>query len=447
MQLISETVTLGGPKGPVYPRRSEATCAVPLANPESFRQGPPLEEFARLRRLAPVSWQEESAEDEPGFWAVTGYDAVMRVNGDPETFSSQRGGILISSGPPQMRHPLLFRASMDTMINMDAPWHMQLRREHMPFFTVRYLAELKAKIAAETTRLLDAMSPLGECDLVEHLSSRLPLFTLCEILGVPPEDRERFLGWMHYLERANNLANDKKALEAGVTPELMTFIQGFNQNIEAMFEYGRHMLHKRRADPRADLMTAIAQAQVDGEVLPDEYLDGSWLLIVFAGNDTTRNTISGSVKLLTDFPDQKRRLIAEPSLIPNAVNEFIRMISPVMYMRRTATRDVVVAEQEIAEGEKVVMYYGAANRDPAIFEDPDRLDVGRLNADKHIAFGYGPHVCLGKRVAQIQLETVHEQLLARFPDIACTGDMEIAPNNFVYAIKRLPVSFTPSLAA
>ena len=447
MHLLSETVTAGGPKGPARSRISTHSCSVDLSDPESFRHGPPMAALNHIRDAAPVSWHEERAESEPGFWAVTGYEEVMRVDGDPETFSSQRGGILMASGPPEVRHPLLYRASMDAMINMDAPWHLQLRREHMPYFTQRYLAELKTKVSAETTRLLDAMAPLGSCDLVEHLSSRLPLFTLCEILGVPEPDRERFLGWMHYLEAAQNLAGDKAALAQGFTPELMAFIQAFDENIKAMFEYGRHMLHKRRQDPQPDLMSAIARATVDGELLRDEYLDGSWLLIVFAGNDTTRNTISGSVKLLSDFPEQKARLASDRALIPTAVNEFIRMISPVMYMRRTATRDVEVGGQAIAEGEKVIMYYGAANRDPRVFDNPDTLDVARANADRNIAFGYGPHVCIGKRVAQLQLEAVHEQLLTRFPDLAYAGGIDVAPNNFVYAIRKLPVAFTPELAA
>ncbi|MFT4251556.1 MAG: cytochrome P450, partial [Caulobacter sp.] len=168
-------------------------------------------------------------------------------------------------------------------------------------------------------------------------------------------------------------------------------------------------------------------------------LDGSWLLIVFAGNDTTRNTLSGAMKLLTEFPEQRQRLIEDPSLLPGAVDEFIRMVSPVIYMRRTATRDVEVAGQTIAEGEKVVMYYGAANRDPAVFADPDRLDVTRPNAGKHVAFGYGPHTCLGKRVAQIQLEEAYRQILARFPDLEWTGSIEIAANNFVHAISKLGI--------
>ncbi|MEO7027312.1 MAG: cytochrome P450, partial [Caulobacteraceae bacterium] len=218
-------------------------------------------------------------------------------------------------------------------------------------------------------------------------------------------------------------------------------VAAFEAAISEMFEYGRDMLHKRRRDPQADLMSAIARAQVDGELLSDEYLDGSWLLIVFAGNDTTRNTISGAMKLLTDFPEQKQKLIADPGLMPNAVNEIIRMISPVTYMRRTATRKMVIAEQEIAEGEKVILYFGAANRDPAVFADPDAFDVARANADKHLAFGYGPHTCIGKRVAQLQLEAVWRQLLARFPDIHQAGPIKVAPNNFVYAIQSMPVAF------
>jgi hypothetical protein len=178
-------------------------------------------------------------------------------------------------------------------------------------------------------------------------------------------------------------------------------------------------------------------------LLRDEYLDGSWLLIVFAGNDTTRNTISGAMKLFTEFPDQKRLLMAEPSLLPGAVDELTRMVSPVIYMRRTATKDTEIGAQKIGAGEKVVMYFSAANRDPSVFPDPDRLDIRRANASKNLAFGFGPHVCIGKRVAQLQLEEVYRQIFARLPDIEYAGGIEVAPNNFVHAIRRLPVRFTP----
>jgi cytochrome P450 len=441
VDLISQTVVDGkaGPgAGTTYP----TLPGIDLADIFGFTKGQPFADYARMRVEAPVMWHAEPYGG-PGFWAVTRHEDVMTVNGDPVTYSSQRGGILMSMGPPEKRHALLFRASMDTMINLDAPHHLQLRREHMPYFTPSYLRGITEAVRGEVTRLLDAMEPLladGQTiDMVEHFSSVLPLFTLCEILGVPPEDRPKFLTWMHYLERAQDLAAQQAAAPITPTLELMQFVMDFNNNVEAMFDYGRMMLHKRREDPQNDLMSAIARAQVDGALLADEYLDGSWLLIVFAGNDTTRNTLSGAMKLLTEFPDQKQVLIDNPGLMGGAVDEFIRMVSPVIYMRRTATADVELNGQLIREGEKVIMYYGAANRDPEVFPNPDQLDVRRPNAGKHIAFGYGPHTCIGKRVAQIQLEEAYRQILARFPDLVATGEMEIAPNNFVHAISKLMV--------
>ncbi len=446
LPLISQSAEPGGPAEPRFAPTFAPPPGPDLSDIKAFIDGPPHAYFAALREQAPVAWLRDK-NDGAGFWALTRYEDVMAANGDPDAFSSQRGGILMGAGPPETRHPLLFRASLDAMINMDRPWHLELRREHMPFFTPRYIEQLKGRVRGEVTRLLDAMAAKGECDLVETLSSQLPLFTLCEILGVPEADRPKFLRWMHYLELAANTASEQAMGTLQLTPELMQFVQDFNSNVEEMFAYGRDILHKRRADPQPDLLSAIARAQLDGELLSDEYLDGSWLLIVFAGNDTTRNTLSGAMKLLTEHPEQKARLAADPSLLPNAVNEFIRLVSPVIYMRRTATRDVELGGQKIGEGEKVVMYYPAANRDPAVFADPDRLDVTRPNADKHIAFGFGPHVCIGKRVAQMQLEAAYEQLLARFPDMEYAGGVDIAPNNFVFAIRRLPVRFTPERRA
>jgi cytochrome P450 len=446
MQLISDTVEVDHTKGPAH-RPIYPASPVSLWDPDVFRAGPPMADFAWLRANAPVAWNDEPGE-RSGFWSVSRYDDVMRVNGDPVTFSSQKGGILMAHvGRPESQ---LAKASLDAMINLDAPAHLQLRREHMPYFTPAYLRGLTDRIEAETARLLDVMAPSGRGDLVPALSAQLPLFTLCEILGVPQADRPKFLTWMHFLELANSFAAERAGGAAGVEgaaaelpPEAKAFIEAFRAAIDEMFEYGRDMLRRRREDPQPDLMSAIARAQLDGEFLADEYLDGSWLLIVFAGNDTTRNTISGTMGLLTDFPAEKARLIERPELLTGAVNEFIRMISPVIYMRRTATTEVEIAGQTIAAGEKVIMYYGSANRDESVFPEPDRMDVTRANADKHVAFGYGPHTCVGKRVAQIQLETVYRQLLARFPDIHRSGPSEVAPNNFVYAIKSMPVEFTP----
>ena len=195
----------------------------------------------------------------------------------------------------------------------------------------------------------------------------------------------------------------------------------------------------RRRNPRNDLLSVIANAKIGNEPMQQSYLDGSWLLIIFAGNDTTRNSLSGTMRLLTQFPDQKQILLEQPELVTKLVPEALRLVSPVMYMRRTAKEDTEISEQKISAGEKLIMWYGAANRDPDVFADPDRMDIFRSNASQHLAFGTGPHVCLGQRVANMQLETAYTKILDRFPNIQWTGKQGHAPNNFVHAITELEV--------
>ncbi len=423
---------------PKYGRAFAFDPPIDLAHFSAFTGGQPFDAFKTMRENAPVCWCKEPPELGGGFWALTRYDNVRTVSLTPQVFSSQRGGILMAYGNPAQRHPVLHRASLDQMINMDQPIHFELRREHLPFFTAKYVADLKVKVEAKVTALLDAIAPMGACDLVEHLSAELPLFTLSEILGIPESDRPKLVKWMHYLEIAGYVMAEKNF--GAVDPN---FFGDFMSNVAEMFEYGRDVLLKRRAAPREDLLSALAHAKVQGDLMPNEYLDGSWLLIVFAGNDTTRNSISGTMKLLTEFASEKRRVQESLSLLPTMVDEAIRMVSPVMYMRRTATKDTEIRGQKIAEGEKVIMYYGAANRDPEVFPDPDRFDASRANGKDHVAFGIGPHVCLGQRVANMQLEAVYRQILTRFPDMHWTGEIDIAPNNFVHAIRKLGVQFTP----
>lgn len=423
---------------PKFARTFAFEPPVDLAHFSAFTSGQPYPAFKAMREKAPICWCKEPPELGGGFWALTRYDDVKHVSLHPELFSSQKGGILMGYGKPETRHPILHRASLDQMINMDQPIHFELRREHMPFFTPKYVADLKEKVERKVTSLLDAIAAKGKCDLVEHISAELPLFTLSEILGIPEADRPKLVRWMHFLEIAGYIVAEKNF--GAIDPN---FFGEFMSNVQEMFDYGRHILHERRENPREDLLSALARAKVAGDLLPDEYLDGSWLLIVFAGNDTTRNSISGTMKLLTEFPAEKAKVQADPSLLPNMVHEAIRMVSPVIYMRRTATQDTELRGQKIAAGEKVIMYYSAANRDPEVFADPDRFDVTRSNAKDHVAFGYGPHVCLGQRVANMQLEAVYRQILTRFPDMRWTGDIDIAPNNFVHAIRKLEVAFTP----
>jgi len=258
-----------------------------------------------------------------------------------------------------------------------------------------------------------------------------------EILGIPEADQPKIAEWMGMLELAQyTMEQIGQGDMSQVDPaQIMMFMQ----EVQAMFDYGQHILKARRAEPRDDLLSAIANVEIDGALLPDEFLDGSWLLIIFAGNDTTRNSISGTMRLLTEFSEAKSELAANPDLLPNAVNEAIRMVSPVIYMRRTAAKDTELRGQRIAEGEKLIMYYGAANRDPSVFENPDQFDLRRSNAKDHLAFGIGQHVCLGQRVANMQLEAVYRQILTRFPKISWTGEQTIAPNNFTHSVTQLMV--------
>jgi cytochrome P450 len=426
-----------GPAEPAHPRRYELATPPPLADLEFYTGGHPFESYREMRENAPVAWLPEDYKTTPGpgFWAVTRYADVRRVELDTETFSSQRGGINLSYGAPETRHPQLYPAALNTMICLDQPYHLPLRREHMPFFTPAYTKALRDSVDKKIDALLDRMEDEGPVvDMVPLFSAELPLFTLCEILGVEDADRPRLIKWMHHLELAADTIS-KKTLGEIDPAQIMEFMTAMNE----MFTYGREALNDRRENPREDLLSAIANATIDGEPLPEPFLDGSWLLIVFAGNDTTRNTLSGTMRLLSEFPDQKQKLVENPELTSGMVDEAIRMVSPVIYMRRTATREAEIAGQRIAEGEKVVMYYGAANRDEAVFDGPDDFDIERKNAKDHIAFGLGPHVCLGQRTANMQLEAAYRKILARFPNVRWTGDIEIAPNNFVHAVSRLEI--------
>ena len=400
-----------------------------------------------MREKAPIYLHAPFLNDpEPGFWSLTRHQDILKVSSDPKTFSSQAGtGTMITLGSEDRRHPKLWRSAVDHMLNLDGDLHINLRREHMPFFKPNYVADLRIKVSAKVQSLLDDINPNEPCNFVTAFSQQLPIFTLSEILGIPEADRQKLVTWMEFLELAQYIQVEqmKKELEGQKTNEPVNtdMLEMFNNMIDEMFEYGRDIMNAKRKNPSDDLLSAIANAELEGQQLSPEFLDGSWLLIIFAGNDTTRNTLSGAIKLLTENPDQKQKLIDNPELMPNFLQECIRMISPVMHMRRTTTCETEVGGQLMGPGEKLVMWYGAANRDPDIFVNPDKFDIKRVNADKHLAFGIGRHTCIGKPVALMQLEESYKQILARFPDIRMSGDWKVAPNNFVHAIQEMPVKF------
>ena len=424
--------------GPVYDVRYPTPGGFDLSDHHQWTKGHPFDYYKVLREQAPVAWFDVGAQG-GGFWAITRYDDIKATELNPEVFSSQRGGINMAYGDPRQRVKRLHGAALNTLICLDRPYHIDLRMQHRDFFTPQYVQSLQARVDEKVDELLDNMEKAarkngGKADLVEHVSAQLPLFTLCEMLGIEEKDRPLIIKWMHYLERAAVVASKGSLLK--VNP---VFVAKFLWNIRQMFNYGDRVLEERRANPGNDLMSRIATATIGNELLTHEFLEGAWLLIIFAGNDTSRNSISGAMRLLTENPDQKQKVLDDRSLMTNMISESIRMTTPVIHMRRTATQDTEIAGQKIAEGEKVIMYYGAANRDPSVFENPDQFDVTRENAKDHLAFGHGPHVCLGQRIANMQLEAAYRQLLERFPNIKWTGKQDIAPNNFVHAVNSLEV--------
>ena len=418
-----------------------------------FTKGQPYEKFAELRKQAPVYFHKTGPEDtEPGFWVLTKYKDIEFVSKNQEIFSSQlAGGTTLTHGFTSMDDTPLYRSTMDHMLSLDGLLHLNMRNPHMAFFNPKYVSNLRKKVEIKVDQLLDTIAPLGSCNLVESVSAELPMFTLCEMLGVPEADRPKIIEWMKFLEMAqliaatqavqnNDISLTEEQSQAAPDPAM---IEMFTNMINEMFSYGRYVLEERRKAPKDDLLSVIANIEIDGEKLPNEYLDGSWLLIIFAGNDTTRNSISGTMNLLSENQDQKELVLNDRSLISNMVHESIRVANPVSYMRRTTKVDTQIGDQKIGPNEKISLWYGAANRDPEIFENPDKYDIRRENAKKHLSFGYGRHLCLGKHTANMQLEVVYEKIFERFPDMTQSGDIVYTPNNFVNAIQELPVSFTP----
>ena len=446
--ILSDEVLNHEINDPAYKEKYNFNPSDQLNDLDLFTKGQPFSLYKDLRENAPVFYHEPMPTDpEPGYWVLTKYEDIKYVSMNPKIFSSQYAtGNLLTLGTEENRHPKLFKSTIDHMLNLDGEMHLGLRKEHMPFFKPDYINDLRKKVSSKVGLLLDNIAPLGECNLVSEVSQQLPIFTLSEILGIPEEDRQKLVSWMEFLELAQyftyEMIKEQNEGKTDSTPD-PAMIDMFNAMVDEMFDYGRFILNSKRENPSEDLLSAIANAEIEGEKLSQEFLDGSWLLIIFAGNDTTRNTLSGGIKLLYDNQKQKELLIDDLELLPNFVNETVRCVSPVIHMRRTTLEETEINGQKIGPHEKIALWYGAANRDPEIFENPDDFNILRENADKHLAFGFGRHSCIGKPVALMQLQEFYSQFLTRFPDFEMNGKWKVAPNNFVHAIQEMPIKFSP----
>ena len=446
--VLSDQIINNEIRNPAFKQINSFKPSNKLNDLDLFTKGQPFNLYKELRDNAPIFFHEPMPMDpEPGYWALTRYEDIKHVSMNPKIFSSQYAtGNMLTQGAEENRHPKLFKSTIDHMLNLDGQMHLNLRKEHMPFFKPGYVDDLRKKVSVKVTELLDIIAPMGQCNLVQQVSQQLPIFTLSEVLGIPEQDRQKLVSWMEFLELAQyftyEIIKEQNEGKTESTPD-PAIIDMFNSMVDEMFDYGRFILKDKRENPSDDLLTAIANAEIDGEKLSDEFLDGSWLLIIFAGNDTTRNTMSGGIKLLHENQTQKDLLMQNQDLIPNFINETVRCVSPVIHMRRTTLEETEINGQRIGAHEKVALWYGAANRDPAIFENPDEFNILRKNADKHLAFGIGRHTCLGKPVALMQLQEFYSQFLSRFQDFEMNGEWKVAPNNFVHAIQEMPIKFSP----
>lgn len=388
---------------------------------DTWARGVPHEAFALLRREAPVFWHPEP--DGPGFWAVTRHADVVAVSRDPATFSSELGATFIDTQTDEALAQLRL-----TILNMDPPRHNRYRRLVSRGFTPRMIDRLVATIERRAARIVDEVVDRGECEFVEDVAAKLPLEMICEMIGLPEAD------WPRMFELSNTLVGfDDPDLRA--TPE-----EGEAAAAE-IYAYCDAVAADRRANPRDDLMTALVQAEVDGERLTDLELNLFFVTLVVAGNETTRNLVSHAMLALIEHPDQLRRLREDPGLWPTAVEEMLRWGTSIHNFRRTATRDTELRGQRIAAGDKVVMYYMSANRDEEVFEDPFRFDVGRTPND-HVAFGGGGvHYCLGASLARAEIRAIMRQLVERLDDVQLAGDVRRLRSDFVNGIKSMPVTF------
>lgn len=409
----------------------------PLLNDFWTRPEPDIEkDLADLRAQPPVFLPEADASPLgipcPGSWVITKYDHILEMSKNPEIYSSA-SGITVLDAPPE------FNAFFSSMIAMDDPRHTSLRKLVSKGFTPRMLAKLEDSVQEQASMIVDEIRDQGTCDFVVDVAARLPLKIVCDLMGIP-ESQLDFV-----FDQTNIIlgASDPEYVdpEADVLTALLTAGGALS---ELMFEVADSKVGDTVGDD-ADLTTILVNAELDGEKLSQQDIASFFILLVVAGNETTRNAISWGLKYLTDNPDQRAIWQADfEGVGPRAIEEIVRLASPVTYMRRTATVDAELGGQKIAAGDKLCMYYLAANRDEDIFDDPYTFNVQR-EPNRHIGFGGpGPHFCLGAHLARREILVMFRELFATLPDIVATGEPDLLSSAFIHGIKHLEATFTPN---
>jgi cholest-4-en-3-one 26-monooxygenase len=413
----ARSVSKGGPVG---------LDEIDLTDGRNFVAGVPHHWFRQLRDEAPVYWHPEEVAPRGGYWAVTRYDDCVHVNRDWEHFSSARRGSLFH----EMDDDQLAQQQL-MMVNMDPTMHTRYRRLVNKGFTPKMVRDLEASIVGYADGIIDSVCERGTADFVEEISAELPLLVIAELLGVPQEDRRMVFEWSNEMIGSDD-------------PEYQRLDKEPGEAAMQVYSYAEELASQRRAAPRHDLISVLIDAEVEGEKLDQLELDLFFLLLIVAGNETTRNLMSGAMTAFFEHPDQWELLRQHRELLPNAVEEMLRFVTPVMHFRRTATQDVELGGQQIKEGDKVVFWHTSANRDERAFENPDTFDVTR-SPNNHIAFGGGgPHFCLGANLAKMEITVMFDRLLERLPDMRLDGEVQRLQSNFINGTKHIPIAFEPS---
>jgi cytochrome P450 len=411
------------------PTMAQELASVDLSDHELWRSDPPYELFARLRADRPMHFSPISQfPDEPGFWSVVRHEDLRTISMDFETFSSERGGIMLLD---DIGVPLdLMRMQP---IAQDPPRHDRMKALFQQAFTPRRIAAHTEIIRAITNHAIDGVARRGECDLVQDVGAHITARVIGSLLGTPEDDDPQLVAWSNMI-----LGYE----DSDLRPDFDDTIQ----MIQDAFAYVAPKIAERRENPTDDLTTALAQAEVDGEVLTEEELVATFGLLMAAGNDSTRAVFGQSMIALMENPDQRQVLIDQPEQIEDAVEECLRCFPAFSYMRRTATRDVELHGQQIKAGDKLALWYISGNRDESVFEDAERFDVTRPRV-QHQAFGAGGrHFCLGAALARLELKIMLEETLRRLPDMELAGEPVRATSLFLNQHKSIPVRFTPEQA-
>jgi cytochrome P450 len=395
---------------------------------EVWEEGPPHELFRRLRAECPVHWTARITEypDEAGYWSVTKADDVHEVSHDWETYSSERGGVTALT---EAVMPLELARAM--FIGMDPPKHDRLKALFQRGFTPKRIAEHEDAIRDIVVGVLDRVEGRETCELVMEVAQPVVSRVIGSFMGIPPEDDEIWARLMNATLGAS---------DPDLNPEGPQAVM--ERDVPEIFERCRRLVAERRERPTDDLTSVLVHAEVDGERLEEHEIVMGFFLLVAAGNDSTKATYCSGMRALLENPDQRQLLLDDPSLIPSAVEESLRMFPAFSHFRRTATRDTELAGEPIREGDKVVMWYVSSNRDESRYDDPDRFDVTRN--PEHQAFGAGGrHFCLGTALARLELRILFEETLARFPAMELAGTPEIVESAFLNQLKSLPVRLRP----